>query len=80
MTITHSQIVKAIFDLIPEAQFVLSDTDYENIQWLDERTKPTFTQIKKAVENPLPEIEPTIEQKLAFVGLSVDDLKAALGL
>jgi hypothetical protein len=30
--------------------------------------------------NPTPPSEPTIVQKLASVGLSVDDLKAALGL
>ena len=30
--------------------------------------------------NPTPPSEPTISEKLASVGLSVDDLKAALGL
>jgi hypothetical protein len=73
-------MVKAIFDLLPNAQFILSDTDYENIQWLDERSKPTLAQVQKSAANPLPEIEPTIDQKLASVGLSVDDLKVALGL
>lgn len=33
-----------------------------------------------AAHNPTPPAEPTIEQKLASVGLSIDDLKAALGL
>lgn len=33
-----------------------------------------------AAHNPLAPTEPTIEQKLASVGLSVNDLKAALGL
>lgn len=33
-----------------------------------------------AAHNPTPPTEPTIAEKLASVGLSVDDLKAALGL
>ena len=80
MEITHSQLVKAIFDVLPNALFVISDTDYENIQWLDERPKPTMAQINAALANPLPEPEPTVADKLASVGLSVTDLKEALGL
>ena len=80
MEITHSQLVKAIFDVLPNALFVISDTDYENIQWLDERPKPTMTQINAALANPLPEPEPTVADKLAAAGLTVDELKAALGL
>ena len=79
MITTHSQMVKAIFDVLPEAQFVLTDTDYENIQWLDERSKPTMAQINAAIANPLPEPEPTVADKLASVGLSIEELKAALG-
>jgi hypothetical protein len=30
--------------------------------------------------NPTPKVEPTIADKLALVGLSIDDLKAALGV
>lgn len=30
--------------------------------------------------NPDPKVEPTIQDKLAMVGLSIDDLKAALGI
>ena len=52
MEITHSQIIKAIFDVLPNALFVMSDTDYENIQWLDERPKPTMAQINAAIANP----------------------------
>jgi len=33
-----------------------------------------------AAHNPTPPSEPTLAEKLASVGLSVDDLKAALGL
>ena len=77
---THNELKKALKDLVPNAQYVLSGTDYENIQWLDEQAKPTVAQINAAIANPLPEPEPSIEDKLAGVGLSVTDLKAALGL
>jgi broad specificity phosphatase PhoE len=83
MTTTHSQMVKAIFDLLPEAQFVLTDTDYENIQWLDERPKPQWSDIEKAIANPLPDpidtAKEAAEAKLAALGLTAEDLKA-LGL
>jgi hypothetical protein len=38
--------------------------------------------LEEAVKNYIaePESQPTIQEKLASVGLSVDDLKAALGL
>jgi hypothetical protein len=77
---THNEINKALKDLVPNAQFILTGEDYENIQWLDERAKPTVAQIQSAIANPLPEPEPTVADKLASVGLSVTDLKEALGL
>lgn len=80
MAVTHKQIVKAINDLLPNAQFILSDLDWDNIQWLDKRPQPNWSEIENAIENPLPEPEPTVQEKLALVGLSVDDLKSALGL
>jgi hypothetical protein len=77
---THNELKKALKDLVPNAAYVLSGVDYENIEWLDERLKPTMAQIKAAISNPLPEPEPTVADKLASVGLSVTDLKTALGL
>ena len=76
----HKEINKALADLLPNAQYILTGDDYENIQWLDERAKPTVAQIQAAIANPLPEPEPTVADKLASVGLSVADLKSALGL
>ena len=77
---THNDIKKALKDLVPNAEYILSGIDYENIEWLDDRSKPTMAEINAAIANPLPEPEPTVTEKLASVGLSVDDLKAALGL
>jgi hypothetical protein len=77
---THNELKKALKDLVPNAEYILSGTDYENIQWLDEQAKPTMAEINAAIANPLPEPEPTVADKLASVGLSVTDLKEALGL
>jgi hypothetical protein len=77
---THKEIVKALKDLLPDAQYAFSGDNYEDIQWLDERAKPTLEAIQAAITNPLPEPEPTVADKLASVGLSVADLKEALGL
>lgn len=75
---THKEIVKALKDLGAK-EFTLVGDDIENIVWLtDERF--TKAQIKAAIANPLPEPEPTIEDKLASVGLNLTDLKSALGI
>jgi hypothetical protein len=75
---THLQIVKALKDLGVK-EFTLSGDEIENIVWLTDE-QFTKAQIEAAIENPLPESEPTIEDKLSSVGLSLPDLKAALGL
>lgn len=75
---THLQIVKALKDLGAK-EYTLSGDDIENIVWLTDE-QYTKAQIEAAIANPLPEPEPTVEEKLASVGLSIDDLKAALGL
>lgn len=44
------------------------------LRWLEEGNTPEPA-------DPLPEpVEPTIEEKLASVGLNIDDLKTALGI
>jgi hypothetical protein len=77
---THSEIVKALKDLQPNAQWTLSGDNLADLEWLDELPKPSEEAIFNAIANPLPEPEPTVNQKLASVGLTIDDLKAALGL
>ena len=75
---THLEIVKALKDLGVK-EFTLSGDDIENIVWLTDE-QYTKAQIEAAIANPLPEQEPTVEEKLASVGLNLDDLKSALGL
>jgi len=77
---THKEIVKALKDLLPDAQYAFSGDNYQDIQWLDERAKPTLEAIQAAIANPLPDVQPTVADKLAAAGLTVDELKEALGL
>lgn len=76
----HQQIVKALKDIAPNAEYTLSGENLEDLIWLDKSPKPSNKEIENAIVNPLPEKEPTVEEKLASVGLNLDDLKAALGL
>ena len=77
----YSQIVKALTDIRPNAEWSLMGDTLEGLEWLDtKQTQPTLEEITQAIANPLPEVELTVDQKLASVGLSVDDLKTALGL
>jgi hypothetical protein len=75
---THKQIVKALNDLGAK-EWTLSGDDIANIVWLTD-DKKTKAQIEAAIANPLPESQSTVAEKLASVGLSIDDLKAALGV
>jgi hypothetical protein len=75
---THNQIVKALNDLDAK-EWSLSGDNISDIVWLTNDVK-TEAEIKAAIANPLSELEPTIADKLASVGLSVSDLKEALGL
>jgi len=75
---THKEIVKALKDLGAK-EFTFTGDYLDDIVWF---TDLMFSkeEILKAIANPLPEKEPSINDKLASVGLSIDDLKAALGL
>jgi hypothetical protein len=77
----HTQIGKALLIIRPNAQWSLTGDDFDNLEWLDDKqTKPTFEEVKAEIDNPTPTPEPTVEQKLASVGLNLADLKTALGL
>ena len=74
----HNKIVKALEDLGAKEWTLIGD-NIEDIVWLTD-DKKTKAQIEKAIANPLPDKELTIDEKLASVGLSIGDLKAALGI
>jgi hypothetical protein len=76
-------ITQAIFNLAPTAEFAFTDNDLTSLEWHNaEIAQPTNAAILKEAQRlqQLPPVEPTIDEKLASVGLSVNDLKAALGL
>jgi hypothetical protein len=74
---THKEIVKALRDLGAN-EWTLSGDSIADIVWLTDNVK-TETDILEAITNPLPETEPTIADKLASVGLSLEELREALG-
>jgi hypothetical protein len=76
----HSDIVNALTRLYPEAKWELNGDNFDNLVWLESSSKPTKEIIEAEINNPTPVPEPTVPEKLALVGLSVNDLKAALGL
>lgn len=81
MEIKH--ITQAIFNLAPEAEFAFVGDDLSTLEWhKNEVKKPSNSEILLEAEklSHLPEIEFSIEKKLSLVGLSIDDLKVALGL
>jgi hypothetical protein len=76
----YKEIVKALTDIRPDAEWALTGDSLDGLQWLDiKQTKPNLEEIEQAIANPLPEIELTVEQKLASVGLSLEELRTALG-
>ena len=69
------RIEDALQQLRPAAEWVLRGNDYEDLEWLDQnQTKPTKAQVTAKMAEDLPS---SIEDKLASVGLSINDLKAA---
>jgi hypothetical protein len=76
---THKEIIRAINVLAPEAQWTLSGDDFADITWLDETiAMPTLKAVEAEIANPTPKPPLTISEKLSMVGLSLDELKAAL--
>jgi hypothetical protein len=89
MTITHNQIVEALNNLRPIAQWTLEGDDYSKIVWASDLAKPTLAEIeteiaaipirKAQAETLAIAAKEAAQAKLAALGLTTDDLKA-LGL
>ena len=78
---THMKVRRALVTLRPGAEWALSGDDFADLEWLDEsQAAPTWAEVQTEIENPTPHPEPTVADKLASVGLDLDDLRAALGL
>ena len=78
---THKEIAEALVMLRPNSEWALRGDDYSSLEWLDDKSlPPTWAEVEAEINNPTPQPEPTIEQKLATVGLTLPNLKSALGL
>ena len=77
---TMLEIGKALQQIAPNAEYTLAGENLDDLVWLDKSPRPSKEAILAAIANPLTQPEPTIDEKLSGVGLSVADLKAALGL
>jgi hypothetical protein len=73
----NKEITNGLLQLGFNSGWVISGE--EIILWENPEPQPTLEAILEAAKDYV-EPEPTVAQKLASVGLSVDDLKAALGL
>ena len=76
---THEQITQALTVIVPNTEWTLSGDNFADIVWLDEtQPKATLAQVQAEIANPTPKPALTIAEKLSMVGLSIDELKAAL--
>lgn len=81
METMNKKISKALTVLRPNAEWILRDDTYESLEWLDEKqSAPSWAEIEKQINARDLIRELTVEEKLASAGLSVNDLKTALGL
>ena len=71
------QITNGLLQLGFNSGWVVNEE--EIVLWENPEPQPTMEAILEAAKDYV-EPEPTVEQKLASVGLNVDDLKSALGL
>lgn len=74
---THKQIIDGLRQLGFNSGWVVNGE--EITLWENDEPQPTREAILEAAKDYVQPIE-TVEEKLASVGLSVDDLKSALGL
>ena len=74
------KITRALLVIAPDAGWSLIGDDYDDLVWLSDGDKPSWAEIEAEINNPTPKPQATISEKLSLVGLSVEDLKTALGI
>lgn len=80
MNTENQKIAGALMSLRPGAEWILTGNDLANLNWLDKHSqRPTDKEIADEMSR-IDAIKPTIADKLEQVGLSLDDLKLALGI
>jgi hypothetical protein len=75
MTITHNEIIEALFSLVPDAKWNLVGDDYSSIDWIY-GDKPTLEQLQNEIE-----LLPIKKAKLSEeMGKAKNALLARLGI
>lgn len=77
------KLMQAIKNLAPNAQFSINADDLDTMVWIDSSiVQPSKEAILTEYERikDLPDPELSIEEKLSNIGVTVNDLKNALGL
>lgn len=87
--LTGKDITAALLSLKPGVLWTMNGDNYENIVWESEETKPTYAELEAEVirleEERVNKIaaeeaaKDSAYSKLAALGLTVEELKAALG-
>jgi hypothetical protein len=77
-------IFEAIENLAPGAEITFSETDLDTLVWYSPNIgqpskEEILAEVERVIANPKPVVEPTVAEKLASVGLSIEELKEALG-
>ncbi len=72
-----SETIKGLMQLGFNSGWVVSGE--EIVLWENPEPQPTMEAILEAAKDYVEPV-PTVQEKLASVGLSIDDLKSALGL
>ena len=72
------KITQALAVIAPNAEWSLLGDDYNDLVWLSNTDKPSWAQVQSEINNPTPKASLTISEKLASVGLSLEELKTAL--
>lgn len=82
----HEDILEAIQNLVPEAKFVLSGIDYENIEWVDERNKPSLEEVENEIKRLPAKRKKALEEKTAIrqtildkLNITEEDVRLLLG-
>jgi len=80
MTINNETISKALTNLVPDAEWVLSGDDYSELNWLSDGTPPTMAEIEAEIEllpikekNALLELQKNKEALLSKLGITAEE-------
>jgi hypothetical protein len=72
----HKQIIAALKNLAPDAEWTLNGNDYDDLIWLSEGSKPTKAAIQKEIDSLPAKANSNVEAKaelLAKLGITAEE-------